>query len=154
METRIDPERFLEMVQAIYRLFRVATFHHVDNEAVGRAIETCRRAMHAFADEGQGLTLLFARDTVIVNGQLLQAPPEVYELAMEFGRFLTASGRNSFYIGGEVADDELRTLLGFFRERRAGVEDDVAMEFEPDAKGFLTKNIRLRWIRDELLVGL
>jgi len=153
METRIDPERFVEMVQAIYRLFRVATFHRVDNEAVGRAIETCRRAMHAFADQGQGLTLLFARDTVIVNGQLLQAPPDVYELAMEFGRFLTASGRNSFYIGADVGDDELRSLLGFFRERRAGAEE-VDPQYEPDARGYLTPNIRLRWIRDELLVGL
>jgi hypothetical protein len=162
MDNRIDSTRFLDAVQGIYRLFKVATFHRLDNDAVTRAIELTMASIRAFADSNEGLSMLFARDTVIVNGRLLQAPPAVYELAMEFGGFLVGAGINSFHIDGDAEESDLRALLWFFRERLHSNEDEQDTEFRrsgsyrivPDNKGAISPHVRLRAIKDHLLLGL
>lgn len=158
METTLDPLRFQETVQGIYRLFRVATFHDLANEAVSQAIEQCLRSLRVFADANEGVTMLFARDTVIVNGQLLRAPPAVYELAMEFGAFLTATRVNSLFIAPTAANSDIRKLLEYFHERTAVLKRAEAATGDfaivPDNAGFIAPAVRVRRVEERLLLGL
>jgi hypothetical protein len=161
METSLDPLRFQETVQGIYRLFRVATFHDLANEAVTQAIEQCLRSLSVFADANEGVTMLFARDTVIVNGQLLRAPPAVYELAMEFGAFLEATKVNSLFIAPNAATPDIRRLLEYFHERTAMLRraDTAASPtgdwaVVPDSAGFISPAVRVRRIEERMLLGL
>ncbi len=170
--TAVDPRQFLAMVQGIYRLFRVATFHQLTNDAIDVAIGQCLESLRPLVNSGHGLTLLFARETVIVNGQLLQAPPDIYALAMEFGEFLHAADVNSLSVGREVEEADLRSLLVFFNERKSlllqldlSEEDADALDdtelarpakhtIIPDDKGYISPSIRLRTIAERFLLGL
>lgn len=164
MESRFDNTKFQDAVQGIYRLFKVATFHRLDNDAVSRAIDLSLQSVRAFGERGQGLSMLFARDTVIVNGRLLQASPATYELAMEFGGFLVGAGINSFAIDSSAVDADLRALLEYFRERlRFGEEiaaGGIAADSEPVYRvvpgpdGSISPAVKLRHIKEHLLLGL
>ena len=125
METgHLDPILVQGIIQSVYRLFRVGNFHTLDNDAIDLSIEQTLGALRRLdAFESEGITLIFAEDTCIVNGQLLQAPPDVYQSAMDFSEFLSQVHVNSITIGKGVADDDLRELLALFRERpRAPLE--------------------------------
>ncbi len=168
LDTGVDTARFQEAVQGIYRLFKVATFHELDNDAVSRAIDLSLTSLTRFGGGREGLSMLFARDTVIVNGRLLQAPPEIYDLAMEFGGFLLGVGINSIGIDLEADTDDLRALLRFFRERlhsareKAAAEahgdefevDESSFTVQPDRRGAISPHVRLRAIKEHLLLGL
>lgn len=149
METgALDPKDIQTIVQSLYRLFRVGGFHLLDNDAVTLATEDTLRSLGSLKRFDQlGITLVFAEDTVIVNGQLLQAAPDVYESAIDFSRFLTDIEMNAISIRATVGSSDLRALLALFREReRAG-------EMLTD-QGDLTPNIQLRRINPDLLLGL
>ncbi len=149
METgKLDPKLIQGIIQALYRLFRVGEMHALGNEAIGlsiRATLNALRELDRFEDDG--ITFIFAEDTCIVSGQLLRAPPDVYESAMEFSTFLTQTGVNSITIENGVVATDLHKLLELFmdRENAASYVDDM---------GFLTPNIRLRLINPNLLLGL
>lgn len=149
METgHLDPILVQGIIQSVYRLFRVGTFHALDNDAIVLSIEQTLRALRRLeAFESEGITLIFAEDTCIVNGQLLQAPPDVYQSAMDFSEFLGQVRVNSITIGKGVADEDLRALLALF------VDPDSAPQ-RLDAGGFLTRHIRLRLVNPNLLLGL
>lgn len=149
METgRLDPVLIQGIIQAVYRLFRVGTFHSLENDAIDLAIGATLGALRKLdAFESEGITLIFAEDTCIVNGQLLQAPPDVYQSAMDFSDFLSQVHVNSISIGKGVAEADLRALLGLF------VNADKASEKLQEG-GFLTRHIRLRLVNPNLLLGL
>ncbi|MFT6396217.1 MAG: hypothetical protein ACJAYU_000960 [Bradymonadia bacterium] len=149
METgRLDPILIQGIIQAVYRLFRVGTFHAMENDAIDLAITATLNALRQLdAFESEGITLIFADDTCIVNGQLLQAPPDVYRSAMDFSEFLSQVHVNSITIGKGVAESDLRALLGLF------VDADTAATRLEDG-GFLTPHIRLRLVNPNLLLGL
>ena len=149
METgHLDPALVQGIIQAVYRLFRVGAFHSLDNDAIDLSIEQTLGALRRLdAFESEGITLIFAEDTCIVNGQLLQAPPDVYASAMDFSEFLGHVHVNSITIGKGVADVDLRELLGVF------VSPETAASKLQDG-GFLTRHIRLRLVNPNLLLGL
>lgn len=149
METgALDPRDIQTIVQSLYRLFRVGGFHLLDNDAVTLATEDTLRSLGTLRRFDQkGITLVFAEDTVIVNGQLLQADPEVYESAMDFSAFLSDIETNAISIQATVSTSDLRALLELFRDR------DRASELLGD-DGALTSTIHLRRINPALLLGL
>ncbi len=151
METgSLDPRLIQAIVRSLYRLFRVGTFHFLDNDAVTIATEDTLRAMRSLeAFESEGITLVFAEETCIVNGQLLRAPPDIYESAMNFSRFLDQIDVNAISIGKAVGQEDLRSLLALFvakaKSEHAGLVDD---------DGWISTHIRLRLINPNLLLGL
>ncbi len=149
METgRLDPILIQGIIQAVYRLFRVGTFHSLENDAIDLAITATLNALRRLdAFESEGITLIFADDTCIVNGQLLQAPPDVYQSAMDFSEFLSQVKVNSITIGKGVASADLRKLLGLFVDA-----ENASLHLE--GGGFLTRHIRLRLVNPNLLLGL
>ncbi|MFT4705288.1 MAG: hypothetical protein ACI81R_002996 [Bradymonadia bacterium] len=149
METgALDPKVVQSIVQSLYRLFRVGTFHDLSNDAITLATEDAIRTLAAMNQfEKRGLTLVFADTTVIVNGQLLQAPIDVYESAMDFSRFLTNIGMNTINLAQGIDTDDLRELLSLFQER----ESATALLGED---GQLSPHIRVRNINPDLLLGL
>lgn len=145
--------QFLQAVQGVCRLLRVATFHAVDNEAVAQAMEVALRAIRAFNEDAAGLSMLFARDTAIVNGRLLQADPEVYGVAMEFGQFLLDAGVNSIQISSRATQADLQALLAFLRSNASRARGDGVQEPAPIQER-LSQFIRLRRVPDHFLLGL
>ena len=144
----LDATAVQTIVTCLYRLFRVGSFHALENDAVTLATDDTIRSLSALEKfDREGITLVFTGDTVIVNGQLLQADPEVYESAMDFSRFLTDIEMNAISIGRDVARDDLRALLQLFVDRErsgAHIGED----------GQLSPNIRVRYINPDLLLGL
>ena len=149
METgRLDPRLIQAILQSVYRLFRVGTFHALDNQAVDISVQTTLTTLRSLDQfESEGITFIFADDTCIVNGQLLRAPPDVYDAAMAFSAFLTRLGVNSISIAKAVREADLRRMLAMFVEK----ENPAAFLNE---QGFLTRNIRLRLVNPNLLLGL
>ncbi|MCB9507515.1 MAG: hypothetical protein H6698_07555 [Myxococcales bacterium] len=149
METgRLDPKVIQGIIQAMYRLFRVGAFHALDNQAIDIAIGGTLQSLRQLEQfESEGVTLIFADDTCIVNGQLLRAPPDVYDSAMDFSAFLTRTGVNSITIAKAIGDRDLRRLLALFVDK-----DNPAAHI--DEHGFVGKHVRLRLINPNLLLGL
>ena len=144
---------FQDAVQGIYRLFRVAGLHDITNDAVDESIHSFLAALQRLTDGQRGVLLLFARDTVLVNGQLLPMPPDTWEIAMSLQRYLQEANFNSLWLGIEADRDALRILLRYFRKQRGGASaEDLAIE--PDARGYIATGIRVRRVADELVVGI
>ena len=108
------------IVQQLYRLFKLAMFHDLKNEAVHRAID---QSVLVFRDEitaeTEQVTVLFAGDTVFVDGQLLKGNKGIYDTAIELGEVLHVANVNQIEIfpGLEAAD--VRTaLFGFVKKVR------------------------------------
>jgi len=140
-------QRFLAAVQGVSRLLRVASFHATDNEAVSQAMTLARKAIAAFSEDADGLSMVFTRDTAIVNGRLLQADPEIYAVTMEFGQFLIDAGINSIQIGPKADESDMRALLTFLRTRRSFSDEERVAER-------LSPHVRLRRIPDHFLLGI
>jgi hypothetical protein len=144
---------FQNAVQGIYRLFRVARLHDVNNDAVDDSIAAALDGLGRLTEGQNGVLLLFARDTVLVNGQLLPMPPEVWETAMALQKFLAAADVNSLWLGIETDRHALRTLLRFFRQGSDSDETSVD-PVVPDARGYIATGIRVRRVADALVVGI
>ena len=92
---RLDPVSIQRTLKQIYRLFRVGTFHQINNDAIRAVIDETRAILEEIRREDvKEITLLFDGETVLVNSQMLRASREVYETSREFGTFLEGRGVN------------------------------------------------------------
>jgi hypothetical protein len=152
MEAAFQQETFMEALQGVYRLFRVASFHSLENDAVEESIQRGLRPLHAL-DEADGVLLLFTRDTVLVNGRLLPMPPETWETALALKTYLDRCEINSIWLGPGIDAFAMRRLLLFFRQNSPHAlrsDDDP----QPDARGFIAPALRVRKVANQFLVGL
>jgi hypothetical protein len=152
MEAAFQQEKFMEALQGVYRLFRVASFHSLGNDAVEESIQRGLRALHQL-DEEHGVLLLFTRDTVLVNGRLLPMPPETWETALALKTYLDRCEINSIWLGPGVDALAMRRLLLFFRQHSPHALPS-ADDAQPDARGFLAPGLRVRKVANQFLVGL
>ena len=77
------------LVLQIYRLVKTAQIHALENTAVVQQIEQTAESIRLFsARADSSLSLLFAKSTVFVSGQLLKGSRSVYQAALELGAML------------------------------------------------------------------
>lgn len=152
MDAAFQQEKFMDALQGVYRLFRVASFHSLENDAVEESIQRGLRALNAL-DEADGVLLLFTRDTVLVNGRLLPMPPETWETALALKSYLDRCEINSIWLGTGIDAVAMRRLLLFFRQNSPHALPS-ADDPKPDARGFITPALRVRKVANQFLVGL
>ncbi|MCA9591788.1 MAG: hypothetical protein KC776_00715 [Myxococcales bacterium] len=128
---------------SIFRLLRIAQFHALDNMAVIQQLDQTVEAIQAFAAQtNDPLSLLFARGTVFVAGQLLKASRTEYEAALELGAMVEKLGLSEIVIQPDVDRSDLTELARLFQP---GAEVDVeGGMLEP------TPRIRLRRVSSAL----
>lgn len=131
------------VLQNLYRLFKLCMFHELKNEAVHRAIDQSVRFFRSVVTpEAERCSVLFASDTVFVDGNLLKGTRGTYEAAMELGTLLAAGKVNQIDIYPMVEEAHLRTALFEFTR--------IAKERKGVAK-ISTKGFRLSWASSSIL---
>jgi hypothetical protein len=101
-----------QLVHALYRLIKVCMLHFDENQAVASAVDFTRKALISFCQVAGAdtATLVFAMDSVFVNGQIFRGSRESYALATELGAFLETCGVSEVAIEKPVTENELATF--------------------------------------------
>lgn len=133
------------VLQQLYRLFKLALFHDLRNEAVARAIENAVVFFkHHITPDIERLNVLFAGETVFIDGELLRANKAAYQSAMELSEVLDSANINQIEICPGVAEADIRkALFAFvakFKERAS-------------AAGVGTAKFRLKHASSAILFG-
>jgi len=143
---KLDPVIIQRTLKQIYRLFRVGTFHQINDDAIRTVIDETRAILEEIRREDvKEITLLFDGETVLVNSQMLRASREVYETSREFGTFLEGREVNLLSLSTSADSHDLQELVGFFLnpQQRPSVEGEVK----------LSDRVTLRRVEPGMLVG-
>ena len=143
---KLDPVSIQRTLKQIYRLFRVGTFHQINNDAIRAVIDETRAILEEIRREDvKEITLLFDGETVLVNSQMLRASREVYETSREFGTFLEGRGVNLLSLSTSANSQDLQELVAFFLDpsQKPSVEGEVK----------LSDQVTLRRVEPGMLVG-
>lgn len=143
---RLDPISIQRTLKQIYRLFRVGTFHQINNDAIRAVIDETRAILDEIRREDvKEVTLLFDGETVLVNSQMLRASREVYETSREFGTFLDGRGVNLLSLSTSANSQDLQELVAFFLDpsQKPSLEGEVR----------LSERVTLRRVEPGMLVG-
>jgi hypothetical protein len=78
------------VVFAVYRLVKAMQLHSDHNKAVQSLVQGVVSSVHEACEIGgvDAITVVFAGETVFVNGQMLRAARETYAIAVELGQIL------------------------------------------------------------------
>jgi hypothetical protein len=129
-----------EFMALFFRLFRLARMHDLDNDASRRALERGVEALDSYlGGDVRFLSMLFAGETVYVNGQPLKAERVAYDNALTVGQLLADMGFNEFTVRRGVTAGDLYGLL------RAIAANQVPVS--------LPKTLRLRDIDPRQIIG-
>ena len=143
---KLDPVIIQRTLKQIYRLFRVGTFHQINNDAIRTVIDETRAILEEIRREDvKEITLLFDGETVLVNSQMLRASREVYETSREFGTFLEGREVNLLSLSTSADSQDLQELVSFFLNpgQKSSVEGEVK----------LSERVTLRRVEPGMLVG-
>lgn len=143
---KLDPVLVQRTLKQIYRLYRVGTFHQINNDAIRTVVDETRAMLEEIRREDvKELTLLFDGETVLVNSQMLRASREVYETSREFGAFLQTRDVNLLSLSTSANSQDLQELVSFFLNpaMRSSVEGEVK----------LSDRVTLRRVEPGMLVG-
>ncbi|AUX26410.1 uncharacterized protein SOCEGT47_069710 [Sorangium cellulosum] len=79
----------LGLVQMLYRLAKACLLHSDSNQAVLSLVPSAIDSIVQFCELSgtEAATLVFAGNTLFINGQMLRASRETYEVALELGSF-------------------------------------------------------------------
>ncbi|AUX39781.1 hypothetical protein SOCE26_011760 [Sorangium cellulosum] len=105
------------VVQALFRLVKLSTLHSIDNQAMVRQVEETVALVQDFGQRsGHNVSILFARGSVFVSGQLLKANRAVYEGALELGELLGRCGYSEIGVAKDVRASDLYALASAVAE--------------------------------------
>ena len=134
-----------QIVQQLYRLFKLAVFHDLKNEAVHRAIDQSVIVFRQLiTKETEQVTVLFAGDTVFVDGQLLKGGKGIYDTAIELGEVLETASVNQIEMLPELQASDIRTALFAFVKK---------MKERSSAAGSGTFKFKLKRASSTILFG-
>jgi hypothetical protein len=99
----------VELLSSMHRLLKVARMYDKNNQAlagsagavIAATAEYCASQTSPFAD------LMFANETVFVNGRMLQMPREVYARVMELGAMLDKCDISNVNVSRDATVDDL-----------------------------------------------
>lgn len=107
-----------EVVQTLYRIFRLALVHDLQNEALHRSIRSGVEILRAHTiDAPEGGTVDFVEDTVLVDGYLLRASRSQYENAVDLGARMRAAGFNRVVFTHELQPSDVAAAVAEFLSR-------------------------------------
>ena len=133
------------LVLAFYRLVKTAQLHALDNMAVHQQIEQTLDTIKLFqAKTGARMSILFAKSTVFVAGQLMKGSRGDYESALELGDMLGRFGFSELIVDHDVGTDDLKKLVAAYAAAaREGASKKLLARPSP--------NIRLRSVSPAVL---
>ena len=99
------------LVQQLFRLYKIAQLHAVDNMAVVQQIEQTAATARGVAAQVGTLSLLFSSSTVFVCGELLKASRAEYEAALELGAAIGAHGFSELQIHPDVTQGDVGAFV-------------------------------------------
>jgi hypothetical protein len=127
------------LARQIFRLLKVAQFHALDNMAVLQQLDQTAEALAVFGRQtGEPLTLLFAKSTVFVNGQLLKASRSEYESALELSEMVHRLGVTQLTIQHDADRADLTALARLFQPPHKTRAEHGVIEPSP--------RVRLRYV--------
>ncbi|WP_437926288.1 hypothetical protein WMF37_45860 [Sorangium sp. So ce291] len=99
----------LGLVQMIYRLAKACLLHSDSNQAVLSLVPSAIESVVQFCElsGSEAATLVFAGNTLFLNGQMLRASRETYEVALELGSFFEACDVSELVLDKTVRRAEL-----------------------------------------------
>ncbi|WP_437598597.1 hypothetical protein WMF28_38225 [Sorangium sp. So ce590] len=99
----------LGLVQMIYRLAKACLLHSDSNQAVLSLVPSAIDSIVQFCElsGSEAATLVFAGNTLFINGQMLRASRETYEVALELGSFFEACDVSELVLDRAVRRAEL-----------------------------------------------
>ena len=107
-----------EVVQSLYRIFRLALVHDLQNDALHRSIAGGVEVFRAHTvDAPEGGTVDFLDDTVLVDGYLLRASRSQYENAIDLGKRMHAAGFNRVVFSHELQAADVTAAVAEFLSR-------------------------------------
>lgn len=134
----------INLLSSLHRLLKVARMYDKNNQALTTSAEAVIAATTEFcATHASGSAdLMFANETIFVNGQMLQMPREVYGRVMELGALLERCDIANVNIAKTAT---VANLVAFVHTLGAALRD-------PALKGDVAKNVyggvrarKLRW---------
>jgi len=102
----------VHLVNALYRLIRVLGIHTESNQAVRVLVDGMVAAVGAYCEVSKSFTasVLFAEDTVFVNGQMLKASRDTYATAIKLGQYYERCGISEVTFDRLVTAEQVSTL--------------------------------------------
>ncbi|WP_437286846.1 hypothetical protein [Sorangium sp. So ce406] len=99
----------LGLVQMIYRLAKACLLHSDSNQAVLSLVPSAIDGIVQYCELSgtEAATLVFAGNTLFLNGQMLRASRETYEIALELGSFFEACDVSELVLEKTVRRAEL-----------------------------------------------
>ncbi|WP_437991025.1 hypothetical protein [Sorangium sp. So ce145] len=99
----------LGLVQMIYRLAKACLLHSDSNQAVLSLVPSAIDSIVQFCElsGSEAATIVFAGNTLFINGQMLRASRETYEVALELGSFFEACDVSELVLDKAVRRAEL-----------------------------------------------
>lgn len=140
MSESVGREIAADYVAIVFRLFGIAKMHDLENDATKRALDRAGRRVGKHLDGvNTFLTVLFAGETVYVNGQPLRVERSAYDNALQAGEVLASIDCNELTMRRGVTAGHIGKLL-------RGIADGRKPEDLPDT-------IRLRYVDPAHIVG-
>ena len=139
----------VHLVNALFRLVRVLGIHTETNQAVLSLVDGMVTAVGAYCEiaASGAASVLFAEDTVFVNGQMLRASRDTYATAIKLGQYYERCGISEITFDRGVTAPQVSALARATHH---------AMQGGGAADGLLEANIggvRLRKIRGSATQG-
>lgn len=129
-----------DFVATFFRLFRLARMHDLDNDASRKALQRGVEQLEGYLGaDVRFLSMLFAGETIYVNGSPLKAEKGAYENALQIGEMLASLGFNELTVREGVTAGDIYGLL------RSIAADQVPVS--------LPKTVRLRDVDPRKIIG-
>lgn len=114
----------------LFRLIRSARMHDVAALLAQGTLETAAQNLKELAREAGGfVVVMFADETVFVNGQPIRAPRAVYDKVLAVGEALLALGFNEVTLRATLSAEDLAQLLRLINgERTVSLPSSITLQ--------------------------
>lgn len=117
----VEDELGTAIILGLQRLAQQSTLYDAENEALRRQLEHTLKAVGDYSQTtGRNVSVVFSDRAVYVGRRLLRASRSVYAVADELRALLARMGATEITIDSDVTEDDLRVLLGAFRDAIRG----------------------------------
>ncbi|HTJ80665.1 MAG TPA: hypothetical protein VL400_03045 [Polyangiaceae bacterium] len=126
-----DPRQLgARVVNALYRLVKACQLHSDSNQAVAQVVEFVQGTVGAYCDRTHldQIAILFTKQAVFVNRQMLRASRETYQLALELGAILESFDVTEITLSKQTSAVELSELGRYLSELREGKKHPRLLE--------------------------
>jgi hypothetical protein len=140
----VEAGAILDLIASVYRLLKLTRMYEENNQALMTGANTLVASIQAFcaAHRVASADLMFASETVFVNGQMPKLSRDAYARAMDLAELLDKAGVSSLTIPRSASAQD---LVAFLRVLLAAIRDPARKAELADKAGF--RGIRARKLR-------